>query len=71
MSTCPYCGNSEQSLFAAPKPLVSEASFTVLKSLSLDIPMIQMCQRCSATLTPAAFMMGTPQYIEARERVAA
>ncbi len=71
MSTCPCCGNSEPALFAAPKPLVSEASFTVLKSLGLDIPMIQMCKRCSATLTPAAFIMGTPQYIEARERVGA
>ncbi len=69
MSTCPYCGNREQSLFLPPKPLVSEASYAVLQRLGLDIPSIQMCKRCNATLAPSAFVAGTPQYAEAYARV--
>ena len=63
--TCPYCGNTRK--FSKPIPLCKEMP----KELGIEVPLIQQCQVCGATLSPQAFQPGTERYAQAQDRVSA
>jgi hypothetical protein len=70
---CPYCGNTAQDRgFSAPEPLCSGLPVDVAERLGIQVPMIQQCLGCTATLSPAAFTPGTEKFAHAlNERQAA
>lgn len=57
---CPYCGNDHG--FSGPVALCSGMP----ENLGIAVPRIQQCERCKATLTPAAFRPGTDAFNRAR-----
>ena len=64
-SVCPYCGNHDPALFREPIPVVDEKSAAILRSLGLQVPLIEMCKVCSCTLSPKHFHVDTPEYQQA------
>jgi len=50
--TCPYCGSTNLS---EPRCVVNEISRMQLEAMGIEVPMIQMCQACDATLDPKHF----------------
>jgi hypothetical protein len=56
---CPYCGNRDG--FTEPIPLCSGLP----PDSGIPIPTIQQCERCGATLSPAAFTPFTPPFVRA------
>lgn len=61
---CPYCDSDN---LDAPQPLVREGTEALI-ALGIEIPHIQMCQDCDATLSPNAFIQGTKEYHECSNR---
>ena len=60
---CPYCGNKHN--FSEPVPLCTGMP----KNLGIKVPLIQQCLACSATLSPAAFRLGTPEHRQAKAAI--
>lgn len=55
---CPYCGHNETK---GPQSLV-KGSTAQLVALGIEVPMIDQCLSCKATLAPIAFVKGSDVY---------
>ena len=58
VSRCPYCGSTK---ISAAQPLVSNGAEELVK-MGIVVPQIQQCKKCTATLNPKAFVVGSPDY---------
>lgn len=60
---CPYCGHNET---RGAIPLV-KGDISELVALGIEVPMIDQCLSCKATLAPAAFIEGSAAYEKAQQ----
>ena len=58
ITRCPYCGSIR---IDRPQPLLTSGA-EEMAALGIQVPMIQQCQDCKATLNPSAFVVGSPDY---------
>ncbi len=62
---CPYCGHNKT---RGAQPLV-KGDISELVALGIEVPMIDQCTACKATLKPQAFIVGSDAYREAKGQV--
>jgi hypothetical protein len=55
---CPYCGHNKT---RGAQPLV-KGDISELVALGIEVPMIDQCLHCKATLSPGAFIVGSDAY---------
>lgn len=63
---CPYCSGVQLSV----PTLLVKGGVEELLAMGIQVPQIQQCLSCKATLSPKAFVVGTAEYLHAQQQKA-